>query len=553
MRHLFSLLFLLSFLHAETLSLQTLHNEKRVAYVIGNGEYDESPLKQAVSNSVKMKLFLEKFDFEVTHSENVSKRGIIQGLRDFNSNMESDGIALFYFSGHMIQVKGNNYIIPVEALIDSDYHVLYEAIELDAILKKMQETGNRLNIVIIDSGSENPFGNRFRAKVKGIAPFDEHERMDIILSQRPDTTGRPYDFTADLISTLSKKGISNKEGFKFFRSRHTQSFIQSSKQEFYFNIPDTLSDDEEKFWQKISKSDSLSGYTDYLKKYPNGRYAKQANTALDDIQRKDEALFQQQRSLESVNTKERNTTESEDLASNPNDASAYIEPKMLKIKAGSYIMGSDFENPDQSPAHLVNIPKAFYIGQFEVTNAEYNKFLIQTKRTSSLPSNLSADRQPAVGVSWDEATEYARWLSEVSGKTYRLPSEEEWEYAARAGSTKRYFWEEKDPEENNWRTRYPVTADTYAWVKINAQDLSHPVGTKRANAWGLHDVIGNVAEWCKNPYTQNYNTLADTKEIKVIRGGSSLSIAEATTISHRTSKANSFTGNDVGFRLLCEE
>ena len=213
MRYLLSVFLLFSLLQAAPVSLENMKKEKRVAYIIANGDYEEAPIDSAVDDAMKMKAFLEKHNFKVTYKEDASKREIIKGLRDFNANMKQDGIALFFFIGHAIQVRDKNYLIPVEASIESDHHVLYEAIELDAILAKMRSAGNRLNIVILDSSHENPFGNRYRAKKKGLAQLKKGHNLDVITSTAPNRMTNPYPFTSKLLPILSKKGISNKEGF----------------------------------------------------------------------------------------------------------------------------------------------------------------------------------------------------------------------------------------------------------------------------------------------------------------------------------------------------
>ncbi len=586
MRYLFMLTCLFSFLQANTLSLETLHNEKRVAYVIGNGDYDESPLEHSVSSAQKMKTFLQKNNFNVTYAEDANKRDMIKGLRNFSSNMQANSISLFYYSGHMVQLKGKNYLVPIENSVDCDSTLLHNAIELDAIISKMQKAESRLNILIIDSAFKKPFGDAYRPKIKGMAVLKKISSTDIILSTTSNSTTNPYLFTDKLINILSLKGVSNKEGFQTFKNRNKQSNIKLSKQDFYFNIPKKLEDKEKKeeeAWTKTSALGSITAYNAYLSSYPDGKYAKKALTGVKELKKKITELALKEKVDKSAEAKkhrddlaqakklEDEAAKKAHLESNAKEETAliaaqeekktlientrFIEPLMVLIKAGSFTMGSDTGNEDEAPAHLVNIEEDFYIGKHEVTNVEYKEFLASRKTKNMIPPNWTTDMQPAVGVSWDDATAYAQWLSNLSGKRYRLPTEQEWEYVARAGADTRYYWGDRDTShrKDSWRKEYPDNAHDYAWIKTNSENVSHDVGVKEPNARGVYDVIGNVWEWCSNAYTANYKAPVEEESLKIIRGGSWFSTPQETTLSHRGSNVNDFSSYNIGFRLLREK
>lgn len=279
---------LVSFLNADTISLDTMQNEKRVAFVIGNGTYDESPMHNAISAAQKMKIFLQKHNFEVVYREDASKRELIKGLREFNYLMEKECVALFYFSGHTVHVKKKNYIIPTETFIESDYHVLYEAIELDAIIAKMKRSQNRLNIIILDSAQNNPFAKRYRTKEKGLAAIKPDKKIDLIFSCAPNRIVAPYAFTTKLISILSRRGTSNKEGFKQMQTRFKAPYQMTSDRAFYFNLPSMLVSQEEKLWTKTLALDSASAYSTYLSRYPTSTYAAFAKANLAELMHKKE-------------------------------------------------------------------------------------------------------------------------------------------------------------------------------------------------------------------------------------------------------------------------
>lgn len=294
MHYLFLFLLSVSFVYADTISLETMQNEKRVAFVIGNGSYDESPMRDAVGAAQKMKAFLEKNNFEVVYLEDASKRELIKGLREFNYLMEKESVALFYYSGHTVHVKNKNYIIPTETFIESDYHVLYEAIELDAIIAKMKNSQNRLNIIILDSAQRNPFAKRYRTKEKGLAAIKPDKKIDLIFSCAPNKIVAPYAFTTKLISVLSRRGTSNKEGFGQMQTRFKAPYQITSDQSFYFNLPARLISQEEKLWTKTLALDSASAYSTYLSLYPASTYAAFAKANLGELMDKKEKMKEEQ-------------------------------------------------------------------------------------------------------------------------------------------------------------------------------------------------------------------------------------------------------------------
>ena len=195
---------------------------------------------------------------------------------------------------------------------------------------------------------------------------------------------------------------------------------------------------------------------------------------------------------------------------------------MVPIPGGSYVMGSpDNEkgrNKDEGPQHPVTI-RPFWMGKCEVTWDEYDIWREDTTATIGAGKGdekkgrkvnadaitrptppyadptfgLGHESYPAICMTHHAAMEYCRWLSHKTGKTYRLPTEAEWEWAARAGTKTAYFF-------GNDRAKL----DEYAWTKDNAEDGPHPVGKKKPNPWGLHDILGNAAEWCLDHYDAEY-------------------------------------------------
>jgi formylglycine-generating enzyme required for sulfatase activity len=212
--------------------------------------------------------------------------------------------------------------------------------------------------------------------------------------------------------------------------------------------------------------------------------------------------------------------------------------KLAFIPPGTFLMG---ENCDEyaadGPAHDVKLTKPFHIGVYEVTQSEYEQVM------GSNPSEFKGPRLPVTKVSHAKAVEFCKRLSTQENAEYRLPTEAEWEYACRAGTTTRYYW----GDEFNWE---------YCWCAENSVGAPHEVGTRKPNAWGLYDMLGNVSEWCgdqytghpRDPQTDPFVPLAN--DDGVIRGGAMQSIgARCRSASRNTcfARRGNFT---VGFRVV---
>jgi formylglycine-generating enzyme required for sulfatase activity len=185
--------------------------------------------------------------------------------------------------------------------------------------------------------------------------------------------------------------------------------------------------------------------------------------------------------------------------------------RMVWVKPDSFRMGSpeseEGRYSDEGPVHDVTLD-GFWLGKHEVTQAQYEAV------TGKNPSHFKGASLPVETVRWDDAMDFCRRLSQRTGKTYTLPSEAQWEYACRAGSQTRFCFGDSDSG-----------LDAYAWYSGNSGSKTHPVGEKSPNAWGLHDMHGNVWEWCSDwdgPYSsgsvRNPTGPSDGSD-RVLRGG----------------------------------
>ncbi len=219
-------------------------------------------------------------------------------------------------------------------------------------------------------------------------------------------------------------------------------------------------------------------------------------------------------------------------------------PQMVKIPAGSFKMG-DIQGAgesDERPVHRVSI-KAFAMGRYEVTFAEYDKFAKATGRIKPLDLTWGRGNMPVINVSWYSAVAYTKWLSEQTGHSYRLPTEAEWEYAARAGTESKYWWgnEVGTNRANCYRcgSRFYYTA---------------PVGSFKANPFGLYDTVGNVWEWTCSEY---HNVYQGSEQIcsknpsqVVLRGGSWNDLPELARSASRYWLSALIGFREYGFRVV---
>lgn len=186
----------------------------------------------------------------------------------------------------------------------------------------------------------------------------------------------------------------------------------------------------------------------------------------------------------------------------------------VAIPGGSFLMGSPTSEKDRAdnegPQHQVTL-EPFWMGKCEVTQAQWQALM------GSNPSHFKGDNRPVEQVSLNDARAFCQKLATLTGKPYRLPSEAQWEYACRAGTTTRFFFGDSDG-----------SLGDYAWFFGNSGSKTHPVGEKSPNPWGLHDICGNVLEWCEDMHHDSYMgapndgsawTSGSDSTFRVLRGG----------------------------------
>jgi formylglycine-generating enzyme required for sulfatase activity len=240
-------------------------------------------------------------------------------------------------------------------------------------------------------------------------------------------------------------------------------------------------------------------------------------------------------------------------AQTPKEITNSIGMKLVLIPKGTFMMGSpesDLNRQKNETQHEVTISKGYYLGVYEVTQAQYEKVIGRNPSLyqGAIVGNENADL-PVENVSWHDAVEFCKKLSDLpeekkAGRVYRLPTEAEWEYACRAGSKTAYSFDDEEgllPE--------------YGWFKRNSSNRTHTVGLLESNAWGLYDMHGNVWEWCSDRYGEypkgavSDPTGPKEGSIRVFRGGCWRGEAAGCRSAVRDWDGPSARDNGLGFRV----
>lgn len=575
---------------------------KRLALVMGNGAYANAPtLKNPPNDARDMAEALTKLGFEVVSGVDLNQRQMKTMIRQFGLQLKAGGQGVFYYAGHGVQSKGRNYLIPVDAQIESEAEIEDAGVDVQLVLNFMDDAQNGLNIVMLDACRNNPFGRSMRSAENGLAQVDAPTGTLIAYSTAPgrvasDGTGRNGLYTAELLKQMTTPGLSIYEMFMRVRAEvvrqtngkqvpwEASSLIGS----FSFSAPAKPGSDpparlgaaladagavEAVYWDSIKDSNDPADYSEYLKEYPQGRYAQLARLKL--------------RQFEARNKPTGNSGAGDTAGGNrPGPTSGGVgnaQPKagtLMKntlgmefayIPAGSFMMGSSdteiqqaFDNArgnlgekakrewftPEGPQRRVTIGSDIYLGRYEVTQAQWQAVM------GTNPSKFSDCAQcPVERVSWNDIQEFINKLNARNdGYSYRLPSEAEWEYAARAGTTTPFaFGSSLSSAQANFNGDYPYGGAAEGEYLIKTT----PVGSFSPNAWGMYDMHGNVWEWCQDWYGENYYSsglAADppgpsSGTARVVRGGSWTNYAFFLRSALRNFNQPADRNGLIGFRL----
>jgi hypothetical protein len=277
-----------------------LTGQKRYALVVGNSDYKASPLKNPVNDAKDMASKLEEYGFEVKKLFDASLREMETEITQFGKKLYGENtVGLFYYAGHGLQIDGQNYLVPVDANIETEADVKYESVNAGRILSQMELAENGLNMVILDACRNNPYTRSWRSSARGLAKMEAPAGSLMLYATSPgkvaaDGEGRNGLFTEKLMANIDKKGLKIEDVFK--QTAIAVSQFSNKKQipyiegvilgDFYFHgdgkpepvkkivSVDSSIEIERDFWKAVNQSPSIEMYEAYLQEYPDGYYAK---------------------------------------------------------------------------------------------------------------------------------------------------------------------------------------------------------------------------------------------------------------------------------------
>lgn len=529
--------------------LPEVRTSRRLALVIGNDAYRENPLHNGVNDALAMKTALEESGFSVQMALNTTQEQLETAIDEFTGSVNPGDIALFFYAGHGMQISDQNYLIPVDFRARTAVDAKYKSYPAERVQENLEAAGTSMQIIVLDACRNNPYRS-WRGGSDGLAAMQAGRGTYIAFATSPGRTaadegnGRNGLFTGELISVVREPGLTIDEVFNRVRDQvsrksggqqlpwSTSSLIGG----FYFkaaiessaSIPTvTLSHDltgerELTFWNSIKDENDPSMFEEYLRRYPNGDFTFLATAKLNRLH----AVAAPSPRVESP-------------ASRAGEIRVVEGMPYVWIPPGKFIMGCSRGDTecfdDEGPVHEVTISKGFWLAQTPVTVGAWRTYRVQRGKGGMLVRDKfgrhlnEIDGMPAVFPAWDDARDFCSWAGG------RLPTEAEWEYAARAGTTgSRYgnldaiAWY----NDNSGNDRMDMTLvnstdpNDYPKKLFENGNGPHLVASKQPNPWNLYDMLGNVSTWVADWYG-DYRQGGTTDpagpsqgKFRVFRGGS---------------------------------
>jgi formylglycine-generating enzyme required for sulfatase activity len=474
-------------------SLKNLNKGVPIALLIANSKYEKT-LRQPVNDAKAMKKVLTELGFRVILKTELNKKAMNRATREFNKCLKiTQGVGLFYFTGYGMQLAGKNYLLPINPDIGDEIDVKYEGFPVNKILDRFEKYKNELNIIILDASRESPyprFGFRGLTSLSPPIGFFIAYPTDTDKTVAEEQGAEKSLYIRELIKVL-KKAKQNHTRIEDVLMQVSNAVEQKSRQQ---QVP----------WHSGSaKKPFCFGGCKARPKPPR---------------KKVKGKFFRDRLK-----------------------NGSLGPKMVWIPAGSFRMG-DIQgggDDDEKPVHRVSINR-FAMSRTEVTVGEFRRFVNATGYKTEAekgdgcyvyksgwfvvdgwgyvkdanwrnPYFSQGYNHPVVCVSWNDATAYVEWLSRQTGKQYRLPTEAEWEYAARAGTETARYWGNNPDEACRYANVHDRTSkkeNDFWWTHHNCTDgyaKTAPVGRFKPNNFGLYDMLGNVWEWTCSLYENKYS------------------------------------------------
>jgi formylglycine-generating enzyme required for sulfatase activity len=593
-------------------ALTPAHADKRVALVIGNSTYTNiSPLRNPARDAQLIADTLRGLGFTLTGGGpqiDLDKAGFDRAVQNFGEQLQSADVALFYYAGHGIGLRGANYLVPIDANVTREADAELRMLNVNRVLEQMDDSpGGRLNLVILDACRNNPFESRLRSASRGLSVMQAPGGTLISFATQPGAVAQDGDsdhspFTAALANSIRQPGrglfeVFNEIGLSVKQAtRGAQQPWTSSSPiagQFYFAGPRETqgggaavsdADRAERTWGMIQNTTSLVAVDEYIRQYGHVPiYGALARTRREELAKQAPVPVQPQPQpgpqLAMADTPRRDgvpLTVAQERALKPKDIFRECEncPEMVVVPAGSFMMGSPADEKErrdnEGPQHVVTIGRAFAVGKLHVTVDQFAAFVSETKYAASStcyklaaggtngswrdPGFAQEGSHPVVCLTWNDAKAYVDWIAKKTGKPYRLLSEAEFEYAARAGTTTPFWWGSSiTPAQANYDGNYVYAGGGSKGVSSRG---TVPAGSFQPNPWGLYNVHGNAWQWTEDCSHENYNgapadgsawTTGNCSPDRVVRGGSWAIGPRSLRAAQRGGFAVGSSG--IGFRL----
>jgi len=544
-------------------SARSERGDTRRALVIGNASYPNptTPLSTTLADARDLADELKRNRFEVDLKTNLGKTDMQSAIDAFAGKITSGTTALFFFSGYGVQVDKQSYLLPVNADPWTAAEVRKDGVSLEAVMADFHRKGAVVKVVIIDAARRNPFERRFRSSPEGLAALNAPENTLALYSAVPgklitDRSGTNSAFVRELIKQIRDSSATAEDTF----NRLKATVYRASSQE---QVP----------WMASSLTEEF-----YFGTQGTGRPAERLPERERERVTERESEHPPQRQSETRRDNGPLSHQSEiALVEKDHFRECAACPEMVVVPSGEYTMGSPDGEAERTsaegPQHRVNIPVRFAVGKLKVTRDEYETFVNETSyavgdkcftleggkadersgRSFRNPGFDQEGKHPAVCINWDDANAYVSWLSKKTGKLYRLLSESEWEYVARAGTKTPFWWGSSiSTDQANY------DGSTYDnGEKGKYRQKTVPVDMFEPNSWGLYQVHGNAFEWVEDCWNENYQyapsddwvRLAGNCGRHVRRGGAWNIPPKMLRSAYREQRPAQTRGSNMGLRV----
>ena len=500
--------------------------QKRVALLVGNQDYKRGvgKLVNPLNDIRIVGDALRKVGFDVLEPvKNGTRIDILDALQRYTDKLKDAGpnaIGFVYYSGHGIASKGANYLIPVEVERPSSRQLrAYGLKQGDVLAILRKDASNAAHYVVIDACRNELKGARGS---KGFLPVNQQSGTLIAFATAPGQTtsdigDQSGPYAKALAAEIVKPGVNDLNMFHSVRVAVSEATdgdqvpwtldgIQREERPFFAGKPqqkgpfsDALATRFKRMkeaapeWKQLANTTDRKKLQDFAKRYSGTGYDSLALAKLAAMDRK---IIDQVSEGRQLRRRDKPPARDKSLQPGQTFRDCSICPEMVVVPSGSFAMGSKNVELNERPVRKVNIANSFAVGKYEVTFAEWDACVADRGCFHEPGDEWGRGRQPVTNVTPLMITkQFLPWLSWRSGKTYRLLTEAEWEYAARANSTTKYAFGN-------------TILDSQAQFSETGQGIPALVGSFEPNAFGLYDMHGNVWEWVQDCYKDNVSPSA---------------------------------------------